>query len=82
MVELNNVELLEIEGGKWSTFFTGLACVAGGIACKASSAVTVPMAVGGYALYNIGGLVMIGSMVDWLWKRWFLDYVLYALLLT
>ncbi len=64
MKELDSTQLLEIEGGKWSTFFTGLACVAGGIACIASSAVTVPMAVGGYALYNIGGLVIIGSMVD------------------
>lgn len=64
MKELNSMELLEVEGGKWSTFFTGLACVAGGIACMVSSAVTVPMAVGGYALYNIGGLVMVGSIVD------------------
>ena len=64
MKELDSTQLLEIEGGKWSTFFTGLACVAGGIACIASSAVTVPMAVGGYALYNIGGLVIIGSKVD------------------
>ncbi len=64
MKELDNIELLEIDGGKWSTFFSGLACVAGGVACMASSAVTVPMAAGGYALYNIGGLVMIGSMVD------------------
>lgn len=64
MKELDSTQLLEIEGGKWSTFFTGLACVAGGIACIASSAVTVPMAVGGYALYNISGLVIIGSMVD------------------
>ena len=64
MQELNAMELIEIDGGAWSTFFTGLACVAGGVACMVSSAVTVPMAVGGYALYNIGGLVMIGSMVD------------------
>lgn len=64
MQELSMNELMDIEGGKWSTFFTGVACVAAGVACMTSSAVTVPIAVGGYVLYNVGGLVIVGSVCD------------------
>lgn len=62
MEELMFDECMKVEGGKVSTVLTGLGVAAIGVACMASSTVTVPLAVAGYAAYNVGALITIGGI--------------------